>query len=209
MKLKYFKSDGSEAGEKTFADFPAFEGETGNTVLRDLLLAYQNNERQGDACTKTRGDVAFSGKKPWRQKGTGRARAGEKASPLWRKGGVVFGPKPRDYSHKMNKKAKALGLSRALFNLAKEGGLWVIESFTIKAPKTKVLMELLDKILPEGRILIIDELFEKNTMLSARNLPRAYTIDAHSVNAWDLVRYPNVLISERGILKLIERLKNK
>lgn len=207
MKLKYFKSDGSNAGEKAFVDFPVFEGGVGESALRDLILAYEGNQRQGTASTKTRGEVAFSGKKPWRQKGTGRARCGEKASPLWRKGGVVFGPKPRDYSQKMNKKVKTLGLSRALYDLAKEGGLSVIESFAIKEPKTKLFVSVLDKILPEGRILIIDESFEKNTMLSARNIPRAYTVDVQSVNAWDLVRYQNVLISEKGILKLIERLK--
>ena len=118
MKLTVFSSDGKTSSEKDFADIPTFEGDRGLQAVKEVIVAINANNRQGTHSTKTRGEVRGGGKKPWRQKGTGRARAGSIRSPLWVGGGVVFGPKPRDYSKKINAKVKQLAFSRALFDRA-------------------------------------------------------------------------------------------
>ena len=126
MKLTVFSSDGTTSSEQEFAGLPVFEGDKGLQAVKEVIVAINANNRQGTHSTKTRGEVRGGGKKPWRQKGTGRARAGSIRSPLWVGGGVVFGPKPRDYSKKINAKVKALAFSRALFDRATAGDLDVI-----------------------------------------------------------------------------------
>ena len=128
MKLKLFTSDATKSSEKEF-NLPTFEGNRGLQAVKEVVVAHRANARQGTRSTKTRGEVSGGGKKPWAQKGTGRARAGSIRSPLWSGGGVVFGPKPRDYSKKINAKVKQLAFSRALFDRASAGELAVIEQF--------------------------------------------------------------------------------
>ena len=127
MKLKVFSADGTTSSEKDFT-LPTFEGDKGLQAVKEVIVAINANNRQGTHSTKTRGEVRGGGKKPWRQKGTGRARAGSIRSPLWSGGGVVFGPKPRDYSKKINAKVKALAFSRALFDRASAGDIAVIDA---------------------------------------------------------------------------------
>ena len=129
MKLTVFSSDGKTSSEKDFADLPTFEGDKGLQAVKEVIVAINANNRQGTHSTKTRGEVRGGGRKPWRQKGTGRARAGSIRSPLWGGGGVVFGPKPRDYSKKINNKVKQLAFSRALFDRATAGEIAVIQRF--------------------------------------------------------------------------------
>ena len=175
MKIKFYGIDGVCSGERDY-DIPTFEGDRGLQVLKEVVLAYQANLRQGNACTKTRGEVHGSGKKPFRQKGTGMARQGEKRSPLARGGGVVFGPKPRDFSVQLNRKEKRLALQRALFDAVVEGKLLVLEALKdMEAPKTAVMAEVLNKVVENHKSLVIDSEFSQNQLLSLRNLNRIFS----------------------------------
>lgn len=206
MKLKVYSADGAKSKEKQVDGMRKFEDDSGLSALRDLILAYQANQRQGNANAKKKGEVSGTGKKPWRQKGTGMARAGSRRSPLWPGGGVAHGPRPRDYSKKINRKLKLLGLNRAIFDSATEGTLALIETFEVKQPKTKLMDQVLNKINAEGTFLLIDDVFNKEVMLAVRNLPRVFMIDSNSLNAWDVVLHDNILISEKGFKQLINRI---
>ena len=207
MKIKFYGVDGVCSGERDY-DIPTFEGSRGLQVLKEVVLAYQANLRQGNACTKTRGEVHGSGKKPFRQKGTGMARQGEKRSPLARGGGVVFGPKPRDFSVQLNRKEKRLALQRALFDAVVEGKLLVLEALkNMETPKTAVMAEVLNKIVENHKSLVIDSEFSQNQLLSLRNLNRIFSVDAHSVNAFDLVRFQKVVMTDRALVSVLQRIQ--
>src|SRR5512133_2299274 len=136
MKLAIKDIKGQNQGELE-VKFPLVEGGKGTQAVHDTVVAYQAAQRMGTACTKTMGEVAGSGKKPWRQKGTGRARAGSFASPLWRGGGVVFGPKPRDFSKKVNRNTRQLALRKALSERLKAGDVLLVDEVKLASPKTK------------------------------------------------------------------------
>ena len=205
MKVKFYGIEGDFVEERDF-NIPTFEGDRGVQVLKEVLIAYQANLRQGNACTKTRGDVNGSGKKPFRQKGTGMARQGEKRSPLARGGGVVFGPKPRDFSINVNRKEKKLALQRALFDSVEEGKLMILEALKpMDAPKTATMATIFDKMAQGKRSLLIDTDFSENQLLSVRNLNNIFSIDVASVNALDLSRYPCVVMTERALNAFLER----
>lgn len=206
MKLKVYSVDGKNSEEKEFSSFPSFEDDKGIATLRQVVLAHQANQRQGNASTKTRAEVRGSGKKLFRQKGSGRARQGSRRVPHQRHGGIAHGPKPRDYSQKINGKMKMLAFQRALFDRASEGGLSVIEAFSVKEPKTKLFYEVLTTMLPDYRkVLIIDDFFEENAILAARNIEGlAFTV-ASNLNALDIVRYKKIIVSAKGIETLIAR----
>src|SRR5476651_2039580 len=172
MKLTVFSSDGKTSSEKEFAGLPTFEGDKGLQAVKEVIVAINANRRLGTHSTKTRGEVRGGGKKPWRQKGTGRARAGSIRSPLWGGGGVVFGPKPRDYSKKINAKVRALAFSRALFDRATAGEIAVIENFGFAIKKTKTVNTVVGLIAPKGKILLVDAPFAAETRQAARNLDR-------------------------------------
>ena len=145
MKLKVYTADGTESEEKEFAAFPQFEGDKGVAALRQVVIAHQANKRQGTASTKTRAEVRGSGKKLFRQKGSGTARQGSRRVPHQRHGGVAHGPKPRDFSQKINRKMKQLAFQRALFERANEGRISVIEAIQSEAPKTKHFNQVLHR----------------------------------------------------------------
>lgn len=205
-KFKFYNTDATTVNEIEFKDFPSFEGDKGVRALKDCIVAMEANMRQGNACAKMRGEVSGTGKKPWRQKGTGMARHGSKRSPIWVGGGVAHGPRPRDYTQKINKKVKRLGLSRALFDCGNEGSLVLIESFNVPEAKTKHFYDIVNRVNPKGSILVVDEFFKDDVLLSARNLQRVYIIDAHSLNAWDLVRHKTILISKNAFEFLLKRI---
>lgn len=205
MKLKIYSENGETNKEKEFKGIPAFEGDKGRQALQQVVIAFMAALRQGTASTKGWSEVRGSGKKPYAQKGTGRARAGAKRSPIWRGGAITHGPKPRDYTQKINQKVKRLAFQRALFERAEEGSLDLIETFPAAELKTKTINTVLSKIHPKGTILLVDEVFEDNVLLAARNLERVFMIDVQSLNAWDLVRYDKVLFSERGFDKVLAR----
>lgn len=205
MKFTVFSADGSSSSEKEIPEFPVFEGEKGIAALRQVILAYNANQRQGNASTKTRADVSGTGKKPFRQKGTGGARQGTRRGPQHYKGGVAFGPKPRDYSQKVNRKIKTLAFGRALFNRADAGELNLIEKWEVTSPKTKLFESILSNVGAEGTTLIVDDAFGDNEVLAARNIARVAISDAGSLNAWDLVRYDRIIVSEKGMSTLLGR----
>ncbi len=204
MKLKVYSTDGKTSREQDFG-LPVFEGDKGVQALKEVIVAINANARLGTHSTKTRGEVSGGGKKPWRQKGTGRARAGSIRSPLWVGGGVVFGPKPRDYSKKINSQVKALAFSRALFDRATAGEIAVIEAWSVAQPKSKLFNEVICRIAPEGKILVVDEAFEKNAALAARNIERVSLQEAAKLNAKDLAQYKRIIVSTKGLEKIISR----
>ena len=151
-----------------------------------------------------------TGSKPFRQKGTGRARAGNWRSPIRRGGSVVFGPKPRDYTQKVNRKTKLLAMQRALFDSASGGEILIIEKLEVEKPKTKLMAQVLDKVTPEGnRILLVDDVFENHSKLATRNLPGIYMRDTASLNCLDLVSSDRVVMTLRSIHTLLARLGSK
>lgn len=207
MKLKVYTADGSSSEEKEFEHIPVMEGEQGRAALRQFLIAYQANRRQGSACTKTRSEVSGTGKKPWRQKGTGRARAGSRRSPLFTGGGVAFGPKPRDFAQKVNQKVKQLAFRRAIFERAQKSEIVVIDKWEINEPKTRLIDAIINKVEPKGKILIVDDTLSSDVALASRNLKRVSTAEATSLNAWDLVCYAKIIMSEKGINTVLVRAK--
>ncbi len=204
MKLKVFSTDGTTSTEKEFG-LPTFEGDKGLQAVKEVIVAINANNRQGTHSTKTRGEVRGGGKKPFRQKGTGRARAGSTRSPIWSGGGVVFGPKPRDYSKKINAKVKLLAFSRALFDRATSGELAVIEAFDTKATKTKVINQVVGRIAPKGRVLLVDAPFAEQTARASRNIERVTLQEAAKLNTLDLAQYASIIVSSKALEAIIAR----
>lgn len=205
MKLKVFTPDGTTSREEDFAGFPTFEGDRGLQAVKEVIVAINANNRLGTHSTKTRGEVRGGGKKPWKQKGTGRARAGSIRSPLWGGGGVVFGPKPRDYSKKINGKVKALAFSRALFDRAIAGDIDVIENFAASTAKTKEVNQVIGRIAPKGKILVVDATFAPETARATRNLERVSMQEASKLNTLDLAQYKKIIVSSAALEKIIAR----
>jgi large subunit ribosomal protein L4 len=204
MKLQVFKSDGTSSTEKDFG-IPTFEGDRGLQAVKEVIVAINANNRQGTHSTKTRGEVRGGGKKPWRQKGTGRARAGSIRSPLWSGGGVVFGPKPRDYSKKINDKVKQLAFSRALFDRCLAGELAVIEQFDANAKKTKAVDVIVGRIAPAGKVLLVDAPFTAEANRAARNIERVTLQEAAKLNTKDLAQYKKIIVSTKAIEAILAR----
>ena len=205
MKLKVFSSDGKTSREQDFAGLPTFEGDKGLQAVKEVIVAINANNRLGTHSTKTRGEVSGGGKKPWRQKGTGRARAGSTRSPIWVGGGVVFGPKPRDYSKKINSKVKSLAFSRALFDRASAGEVDVIDKWEVAPVKTKVLNEIIARIAPKGKILIVDHEFTADTARAVCNLARISVQEASALNTLDLAQYKKIIVSSKALETIIAR----
>ena len=207
MKLKVFTPDGTSSREEDFAGLPTFEGDKGLQAVKEVIVAINANNRLGTHSTKTRGEVRGGGKKPWRQKGTGRARAGTIRSPLWVGGGVVVGPKPRDYSKKINAKVKALAFSRALFDRATAGEIDVIERFEIPSAKTKEINQVIGIIAPKGKVLVVDDTFSAEAVRAARNIERVSMQEAAKLNTLDLAQYRKIIVSSKALEKIIARLE--
>ncbi|NES04503.1 MAG: 50S ribosomal protein L4 [Okeania sp. SIO2F4] len=196
---------GEETGETTLNLRVAKEESAAHVVHRSLRLQMANN-RQGTASTKTRSEVRGGGRKPWRQKGTGRARAGSIRSPLWRGGGVIFGPKPRDYSHKMNRKEKRLALSTAFQSRSED--LTVIEDFAeeFTKPKTKELVQAIARwgVDPEAKILLVLPEKQENVYLSGRNVAKLKIILANNLNIYDILGADKIIATATAIAKIQE-----
>ncbi len=206
MKFELFKSDGSASGEKSIDNFPTYEGEKGLDALRQAVIAIRANKRQGNASTKLRSEVAGSGKKIFRQKGLGVGRAGDKRAIQRRGGGVIFGPRPRSYNQKLNKKIKRLALGRALYDQANSQGICLITEWKVSEPKTKILHTLLKNIAPDSkRVLVVDEKFSTEVTLAARNLPKAKITTTDNLGPLEVVQADKIIFSESGMSKMIEK----
>jgi len=184
------------------------ENGIGTQALHETVVAYRANRRAGTHSTKTKATVAGSGKKPWRQKGTGNARAGYKSSPVWSGGGVVFGPHPRDYSKKTNKSVKQLALRKALSARINAGEVYLIDPIVLDKPKTKDLVsQLKDGFDKKQSALIVIETPDQNLYLASRNHPRLETVTGELVNAEQLLRYDRVFVTDGALSKLSARLQ--
>ncbi|MDR1590519.1 MAG: 50S ribosomal protein L4 [Puniceicoccales bacterium] len=206
MKLKVYDQGGTFLEDREY-NMPVFEEDRGVAAVKFTIEALRANMRQGNASTKTRSDVSGGGKKPFRQKGTGHARQGSNRSPLMPGGGIVFGPHPRDYSKKVNKKVRKLALARSLYDCSEELLVSIIDSFSVDFQKTKEFSTFVEKIFPTGNVLMIDVHFEDSLILAARNVRRVFTIDAASVNALDLKSYDRFLVSAAGFEQLLNRVR--
>ncbi|GJM44027.1 MAG: 50S ribosomal protein L4 [Gemmatimonadota bacterium] len=199
-----FSANGDKTGT---VDLPAdvFGIEPNSHVVWEAVVNFQANQRQGTVKTKTRGEVNRSNSKPWRQKGTGRARAGTFRSPLWVGGGTMFGPQPRDHSYKLPKKIRRLALRSALSDRANEGRVVVIDEFAPAEPKTKPVQQLLDKMeLGMSKVLILVPELDENIALATRNIPNVIAMPAREANTYTVVSAEYVLIVKSAIPALEE-----
>ena len=185
------------------------ESGRGTQAVHDVVTAMRAARRSGSANTKSKAEVDLSGAKPWRQKGTGRARAGYKSSPIWRGGGVVFGPKPRDYSKKVSKSTRRLAFQKALSERINAGDVLTIDAFAVKEIKTKSFVQLVKKQTDAGKILIVSDAFDENTYKSARNVKPVKLATASDVNTEQLLAFEKILVTEMGLEKLAERTNGK
>lgn len=175
-------------------------------LVYEAVINYRANQRRGTASTKIRKEVRGGGKKPWRQKGTGRARAGSIRSPLWRSGGITFGPHPRDYSYRIPKKAKITALKSVLTRKLDEEKIRIMEKLDIPEPKTKEAAKLL-KQMELDDVLFVDSVENTNLMLSTRNIPGVRAVDSRYLNIYDVLSYSNLVFSQQAFDNLMERLK--
>jgi large subunit ribosomal protein L4 len=202
MKLTIKDNTGKDAGELE-VKFPMVEDGRGTQAVHDTVVAYQAAQRMGTACTKTMGEVAGSGKKPWRQKGTGRARAGSFASPIWRGGGVVFGPKPRDFAKKVSHKTKQLALRKALSERLRAGDVVLVDDLKLSSAKTKDFVKLLAVLELKGSALIVSQAPDQNLTLASRNLENVSLVTSETLNTYDVLR-PDKLVFTRGAFEQVE-----
>ena len=194
----------TKAGAKE-AKIDLIEDGRGTQAVHDAVVAMRAARRSGSANTKTKAEVDLSGAKPWRQKGTGRARAGYKSSPIWRGGGVVFGPKPRDYSKKVGKSVRRLAFRKALSERINAGDVLTIDKFVVSELKTKAFVDLLKKQTDAKRVLIVSDSFDEKTYKSARNVKPVKLSTAADVNTEQLLAFQKILVTQKALEKLAER----
>jgi len=179
----------------------------GRQAVHDVVVAIQAARRSGTACAKTKGDVNLSGRKPWRQKGTGRARAGSFASPVWVGGGVAHGPKPRDYTKNTPKAVKKLAFRKAFSARILDGDVLVVDQFAVAEPKTKLFVALLAATSNAARkTLIVSATFDENTFKAARNVQAAQLARAEDVNTEQLLAFDKIVVTQSALEKISERL---
>ena len=207
MKISVKNTQGKAAGELE-VKFELIENGRGTQAVHDAVVAYRAAQRSGTACTKTAGEVAGTNKKPWKQKGTGRARAGSFQSPLWVGGGVVFGPKPRSFAKKVNVRTKQLALRKALSGRLKAGDVIVVDDIKLTSPKTKEIINVIDALQVDGTALIISTGENKNLVLATRNLPNVDLTTSETLNTYDVLRQDK-LIFTRGAFEKVEARLNK
>lgn len=208
MKLTVKNLQGQDQGELTLT-FPLIENNKGTQAVHDVVVAHLAARRTGTACTKTRGEVAGTGKKPWRQKGTGRARAGSFQSPLWRGGGVVFGPKPRDYTKKVNAKVRALALRKAFSARLLAGDVIVVDDLKLSAPKTKEFVRILHTFDLKKTTLVVTPSVDKTLLLASRNVPGVQVTTADNLNTYQVLWPDKLLFTRSAIEKTNQRLQPK
>jgi large subunit ribosomal protein L4 len=205
MKIAIKNLEGKDQGELE-VKFPLIEDGRGTQAVHDVVVAHRAAKRSGTASTKNVGEVAGSNKKPWRQKGTGRARAGSFQSPLWVGGGVVFGPKPRDFSKKVSRKTKQLALRKALSERLKAGDVVVVNDLKLESPKTKDFIGVISKLELTGTTLVVSESTDKNLSLASRNVPNVALTTSDSLNTYDVLRPGKLLFTKSAFEKIESRL---
>jgi large subunit ribosomal protein L4 len=207
MKLTIKDSKGNNQGELDVT-FPMIEDGKGTQAVHDTVVAYRAAQRMGTACTKNVGEVAGTNKKPWRQKGTGRARAGSFQSPLWRGGGVVFGPKPRDFGKKVSRTTRQLALRKALTERLVAGDVVLVDDLKLSSPRTKEFISVLAALDLKGTALFVSQAPDKNLTLASRNVPNVLLTTGDLLNTYDILR-SDKLVFTRGAFEQFEARLNK
>ena len=197
-----YNIEGKKVGTLELND-SVFGVEINDHLVHMAVVQQLANKRQGTQSAKTRAEVSGGGRKPWRQKGTGHARQGSTRSPQWKGGGIVFAPKPRDYSFKMNKKEKALAIKSALTSRVNESKFVVLDSLSFDEIKTKKMKTVLDNLKLEKALLVIGEKND-NIQLSARNLPKVRTVLTNSINVYDILKYDTLVLTKDAVAKIEE-----
>lgn len=200
--VKVYNMSGAEVGTIDLND-DIFGIEASEHAMHMAVVQYLANQRQGTQSAKTRAEVRGGGRKPWKQKGTGRARQGSTRSPQWTGGGVVFAPKPRDYSFKLNKKFKRLALKSALSTKCVEEKIIVLDELSLTEVKTKEMVKVLANI-NAGKALIVMDGSNTNVMLSARNIPEVKTAAVNTINVYDLLKYNTLVMTKEAVAKIEE-----
>ena len=206
VKVRNLKN--KEVGEVQLSD-AVFDVPFNEPLIHAAVRNFMANGRQGTSATKTRGDVSGAGRKLWKQKGTGRARIASLRSPLWKGGGNVHGPQPRDWSYNMPKKMRRGALRSALSERVREGNVIVIEGWSLDKPKTKEFVSSLTDLGLEGKTLIVDSFDNQNLMLAARNLRRAKVVNSSGLNIYDLLYHEKLVLSQAAIEELEQLLGPK
>jgi large subunit ribosomal protein L4 len=205
MKIAIKNIEGKNQGELE-VKFPLIENGKGTQAVHDVVVAHQAAQRSGTACAKTVGEVAGSNKKPWKQKGTGRARAGSFRSPLWAGGGVVFGPRPRDFSKTVTRKTRQLALRKALSERLKAGDVIVVDDFKLASSKTKEFIGVISALELKGTTLIIASPADKNLTLASRNVEKIALTTSDSLNTYDVLRPDKLLFTKSAFENVSDRL---
>jgi large subunit ribosomal protein L4 len=205
MKISIKDITGKDQGELD-VKFELVENGRGTQAVHDAVVAYQAAQRSGTACTKTVGDVAGTNKKPWKQKGTGRARAGSFRSPLWAGGGVVFGPKPRDFTKKISKKTRSLALRKALSERLNAGDVLVVDDLKLSSPKTKEFIGVLSALKLDGTALFVAHAADKNLQLASRNVAQVELTTSDALNTYQILRSDKLVFTKGAFEKVEERL---
>jgi large subunit ribosomal protein L4 len=202
-KVALYNKDGATVGEIELNDF-VFGAEVNPALLHEVVVMQLANRRQGTADVKNRSEVSGGGRKPWRQKGTGRARQGSTRAPQWRHGGVVFGPTPRSYAYTMPKKARRRALVSALSSKVQGGNIFVLDQFSLAEPKTKEVTQLLSNLKIGGKALIVTANADQNVYKSARNIEGVAASPALDLNVYDVLNYDSLVITRDAVAKVEE-----
>ena len=203
-EVNLYNSKGESVGKVQFTD-AIFGGKVNRTLLHEAMVMYMANTRQGTACTKTKGEVSGGGAKPWKQKGTGRARAGSIRSPLWRHGGTIFGPRPRDYKYSMPDKKKKMALKSALKAKLQDQKVIVLDSLEISEPKTRVIDKIFTKLNAKTKTLLVVKNIDEKLKRSSRNVPYLKVSSAGVLNAYDVLNCDELVIVREAI-ELLENI---
>lgn len=204
-KLKIFDCQGVETGEYSLPE-ECLELQKGEQAVHETVVAFLAEQRAGTACTKTRGKVRGGGAKPFRQKGLGRARAGSIRSPLWTGGGTIFGPQPRDFSKKVNKKVRKLALKRAFSERVEEKAITLLESLELADGKTKSTKIMLANLKISGNVLLVVDDYDEKTICATGNLPDLVLRKASTVNVYELLRFDNLVYTRKALELFLQRL---
>ena len=201
-KVDLLNMEGKKVGTVELAE-SVFAVEVNENAMHEVVLNYLANQRQGTQSTKTRSEVSGGGKKPWKQKGTGRARQGSIRAPQWIKGGIALGPKPRSYKYTLNKKVKRLALKSALTTKVQENNIIVLDSLNFDEIKTKNMAKVLENIKVEKALVVLAER-NSNVQLSTRNIPNVKAALVNTINTYDLLKYQTLVITKEAVEKIEE-----
>jgi len=202
-KVALYDMSGAQIGELDLSD-NVFGIEPNEAVLHQFVKMQLANKRAGTSSTKSKAEVSGSGKKPWRQKGTGRARVGQKRNPVWKGGGIAFGPKPRDYSFKMPRKIRRLAMRSALSSKVLDNNIIVVDQLNFAEPKTKLMVQALEALKAGNKTLVVTTGDQQDVMKSARNIPGVKPLGVDFINVYDLLKYETLLITKDAVVRVEE-----